>query len=255
MSIILFIGNIGSGKTANAVREIQLNQRPVYTNIETKIKHANLIKGMSTNEKEPSIILKKHIKTVKKRDGSMENIYDFVMNVEFWKKNAIPGCDIYLDEIHNFYDSRNSGSRINRILNNFVALIRRINGNKKSIDGDIIFMTQLTRRADLILREMAHMVVYHIAHFIRYCRCGYFIPLTSEIPDPPKLCPECGNNNLKDGKFRIEVFKFSSVENFDQWKYTKIPSYFRHYFINDIEKYFNLYDTYQWKNLFEDCYM
>ena len=124
--IIIILGNLGSGKSAAAVRDLYNDRsgRITYTNIKTTgIDHVRQIK--------PSNVIKKSIKseTIKK-DGSTEIKYKLDLNKEYWMKQP-KALNILWDEIHLTANSRQSMSAINQIIGRFIAMGRRITGYDK----------------------------------------------------------------------------------------------------------------------------
>lgn len=242
MAIILVVGNVGSGKTASMVYQMLAKRRPVYTNI--RVTGAEHIKTIS-----PDMIIKKEIVGYNKKK---EALYKQSLNYEFWQKTEKP-CDVVLDEIHTVFSSRRSMSHTNRIFSEWLALIRRVLGSTGGIDGDAYFITQLAYRADVILRDMAHRVHYHICHFTRACdECGMSWKHNSEQPEHVYECPECGSLKLTDKNHIIEVYKFASVMACDRWVYTRDRNlYYSRSLLHNIGAVFDRYDTRQWENLFE----
>ena len=250
--IILFLGNLGSGKTVSAIRETQLNKHMnYYTNILPKSKKLtpNIIPI------HPGMLIKKTIiEMKKKRDGTEEPIYKFELNKEFWTEQAKKPLSVVLDEAHDFMNARRSTSKINEILASFLALARRIVGETDG-EGDLIFITQLDRRIDIICREMAHQIRWHVCHYKKTClSCGLTWYENSDFPEKIKLCPGCGNYKLRKHSFKIECFHYANITSFDAWKQFGMQTYHKRYYINNIEKYFSMYDTLQWQNLFQDLY-
>lgn len=246
--IKIFIGNIGSGKSACAVREMCKNPHMnYYTNIiPRKPKQTPNIIQIS-----PGMIVEKIIETDSK--GKEKEKID--LNKDFWIKEAKRPLSVVLDEAHDFMDARRSMSKVNQILAKFLALTRRIVGETDA-EGDLIFITQLDRRIDIICREMSHQIRYHISHYYKSClRCGLEWAETSEMPEKSSVCAHCGSTRLLKHDFRIEVYHFAGISQYEAWKSFGMQSYHRHYIINDIEQFFGFYNTLQWDNLFEDLYL
>jgi len=250
--IILFLGNVGSGKSACAIRETRINSHmKYYTNIlPTKPKITNNIITIK-----PEMIVKKSLVEVKKkRDGTEEPVYKLELNKEFWTEQAERPLSVVIDEAHDFLNARKSMSKINEILTSFLALTRRIVGETDA-EGDLIFITQLDRRIDVICREMAHQIRWHVCHYYKTCmKCGVTWYENSDFPEKQKLCGYCGHFQLRKHSFRIEVFHYADIGAFDAWKEYGMRTHHRRYFINNIEEFFPLYDTLQWENLFQDMY-
>jgi len=248
--IIQFLGLPGSGKTASAVRYIMQDGtgKKTYTNIAIK----NLKNAVLMNS---SMIVKKEIKGYKKCKGGDETpIYDFKFNQEFWQENC-EAKNIVLDEIHTMFNSRRPGAKINIILSDFLAMIRRVLGQSPSGEGDCILISQLDRRIDVIGRDMSTQIRYHIGHVIKSClKCGLSWQENSEMPERIQQCPKCKKWKLKEHSHKTEVWHFANNRDFQAWREWNQKSYYRHYIINDIEKVFPHYDTLQWENMLSEFY-
>lgn len=246
MGIHIYLGNVGSGKTVHAVRDIYKDGsgRKTYTNIKTKMKHQINI--------DPSMIIKREVVDHKqKRDGSMQEVVKNKLNLEFWR-SIKEEINVTLDEAHSILNARKSMSSTNIILTDWIALIRRVLGTS---DGNLTLITQIPRRIDSICREMATKIIYHKCHYKKLCKkCGVTWLEHSEMPESHYKCPLCGSYTLKKYDFKIEAWKFQSMEHFNAWREFAQKSYYDHFMINDIEKYFPLYDTLQWDNLFSEYY-
>ncbi len=243
--IRISLGNVGSGKTAMEVREIALNKthRKTYSNIMTKIDdQINLV---------PSMIIKKVVVGVKKNTG--EDITDLQLNVEFWKNVKKP-INIVLDEAHSIINSRRSMSKANILMTDWLSLIRRVIGAAESGYGEVVFITQLPKRIDTIVRDMATQVRYHVCHYVKSClKCGTYWQENSETPEGLWSCPSCNHWKIKKHSHTVEVWHFDSIVSYEGWKEGWVTNnFYKHYFVTDIEDYFGLYDTFQWDNLFND---
>ena len=233
--IRISLGNVGSGKTASEVRELffDRSKRMTYTNIETSLKNCITLK--------PEMII------IKKPVGK-KIIYD--VNVEFWK-NAKKPINVVIDEAHNIIDSRNSMSRLNRAVTAWQSAIRRVLGESEGDYGELVYITQLLDSVDVRTRDLCTQFRYHICHYMKTCeKCSYIWKENSEMPEKRKSCQYCGNFQLKKSNFTIEILRFSSQDEFNAWKIDRQKTYYARYYVSDIEKYFNLYDTLQWTNLF-----
>lgn len=244
--IKLVLGNVGSGKTASIVREMK--NKPFltyYTNIKTRgLKNVHEIK--------PSMIIKKeHLKT--KRTG--EEVYKYKLNEEFWRNliKSKKGINIVLDEAHTLFNPRRSMSKVNQIMGDFLALLRRVLGGTGQREGQLILITQLSRRLDVYAREMATEVTFYKNHYFVICRkCGVYFRENNESPHKPDECIKCGSYRLEKKNFTIEILKFTNIDDFLIYQNTGNKTYFDHYIINDIETVFNIYDTLQWDNLLDE---
>jgi len=245
--IRISLGKVGSGKTANEVRELVLNKarRKTYSNIKTTL----------TNQidlKSDMIFKKELVKTIKKRSGDTEAVYDYKLNIDFWKKIKEP-INICIDEAHTFYNSRRSLSKKNLIAGDFLALIRKILGSNSTGYGEFILITQNLFKLDVQLRDSANQFRYHICHYKKTCSdCGTSWNETSEMAEPLWVCPRCDNVKIKKHNHFLEIWHFSSMDNYLLWEENHENSFYRHYIVNDIEKYFGLYDTLSFDDLTSD---
>lgn len=248
--IRIILGNVGSGKTALAVREMYLtsNRKKTYSNIVTKIKNCVQI--------QPDMIIKKEIVDYKKnrKTGEKEPIYKHTMNAEYWQGIKEP-INIVLDEAHSIINARRAMSKINQIVTDWLALIRRVLGQAESGYGNLIFISQLSNRIDIIAREMCHNVTYVLCHYVKICgKCYLSWGENSDFPEVREECPRCGSWKIKKHSHIIEVWQFQNMQYYDMWKNFGQKTFFKHYFIKDIEEYFKYYDTLQWDNLFSSYY-
>ena len=245
--IKIYLGNVGSGKTASAVREMFINEnrKKTYSNIVTKLKNQININ--------PSMIIKQEIvDTKKKRSGELEPVYKYKLNTEFWKSIKEP-IDCIIDEAHSIINSRRAMSKINVIVTDWIALIRRVLGS--SDEGSLVFISQLERRLDPIARDMATQVRYHLMHYLKTCQeCFLQWQEHSEMPETLGICPRCRTNTLLKSNHTVEVWHFTSIQSYQFWKDYGQDSFYKHYFIKDISKYFQYYSTLQWDNLFSEFY-
>lgn len=250
--IRIFLGNVGSGKTACAVRDMYLSQkqRVTYSNIITKFKFQKTIM--------PEMIVKKELaKTVRRKSGETEAIYKYSLNIDYWKDviKKQKAINIIIDEAHTILNARRSMSRINIIISDWLALVRRVLGSTEAGHGELCFITQLPNRIDIIAREMATQVRYHVYHYKKTCKtCDHVWAEHSEMPEPRLQCPRCGNFEIKKFGHNIEVWHFANMNAYTGWKEFGAKSFYKHYIINDIEKYFKFYDTLQWDNMFSSFY-
>ncbi len=74
------------------------------------------------------------------------------------------------------------------------------------------------------------------------------------MPEPSFYCLRCGSSRLKVFGHIIEVWKFSTMLDYQAWSEWGNETFYRNYYIHDIVKVFPRYDTLQWDNLFEDYY-
>lgn len=188
----------------------------------------------------------------KKRDGRSEVIYDLKLNLDFWEHHAKKPCRIVIDEAHNIVDARRHSSKQNILMNNFISLLRRITEDPKG-GSDLTLISQLHNRIDSISRDLCTHVRYFICHYNKVCRdCGAAWNENSEMSELYWMCPCCGKGDLSKQNHMVECWHFSDMNNYLMWKQMGMPSYYAHYCVNDIEKYFPLYDTLQWSNLINE---
>jgi hypothetical protein len=242
--ILIFLGNVGSGKTACAVREMYLHQEVKnYSNIKTNLKNNVLL--------DSEMICKKQMTGTKKTG---EPVYEYALNIDFWKDINEP-INVILDEAHSILNSRRAMSKVNIIVTDWIALIRRVLGEDSRGMGDLILITQLPQRIDVICREMATQVRYHCCHYVKRCNdCGSSWNEDTDMPEVYKFCPNCDSINMNRTNFSIEVKVFPNVTAYTMFKIYGMNTFFKHYFVNDIVKYFPMYNTLQWDNMFSDLY-
>jgi len=241
------LGNVGSGKTASIVR--YMKERPYktfVTNIDVNgkdFKHVIKLKA--------DMIIKKEVLSVKK-DGT-EN-FKLTLNIEFWKEllKKYKTLNVVIDEAHIFFNPRRSMSKLNIIMTDFLALLRRVLGSSDGT-GELILITQLSRRLDIIAKEMTNEVTYCIHHFKVYCsKCKCNWRATNEDAESIESCPRCHSHFLKRKNSNIEIYKFRDFESFEMWYINKSKTYFKHFVITDIESIFGNYETLQFNDLFSE---
>lgn len=248
--IKIYLGNVGSGKTACCVREMFLKRkyRTTYTNIRTSIRGMNLI--------DSSMIVKKEIINHVKRAGKLEPVYSMTLNTEFWKQQARQhenGINVIIDEAHTVLNARRSMTKGNTIMTDWLALIRRVLGSSTGTSGDLILISQLPNRIDLIARDMATEIRYHVCLYSVTCKkCGLAWHEHSELPEACDACPRCQSWRLRRHGHKIFVMHFSGMHDFMLFRDMQQKTFYKKYFVTDIEKYFKMYDTLQWDNLFSD---
>lgn len=244
--IKIYLGNVGSGKTACAVREMFMNEnhRKTYSNILVDLPHVIPIKAEMIIKKE-QIGEKKN-----KSTGDLTPIYEYKLNKEFWIEQKDEPKNIIIDEAHSIINSRRSMSKINIIVTDWLALIRRFLGQTESGYGNLIFISQLEQRIDVIAREMCNEIHFHICHYDKVChKCEYYWTETNETPRQKWNCPACGHQKVIKCNHRIEVLEFSSMLAYTNWKMFGDKTYYLRYLVTDIENYFNYYDTLQIANM------
>jgi hypothetical protein len=181
---------------------------------------------------------------------SGEAIFKKSLNVDFWKNCKKP-LSIVLDEAHTILNARRSMQNI--VINDWIALIRRVLGQDSQGCGELVLISQLTNRIDIIARNMSTQIRFHICHFTKSCKkCGFSWSENSNFPEPVYECKNCGSYNILKHNHIVEVYHFDGVASYDAFRMFGSKSYHKHYFVNDIENYFDFYDTLQWDNLISD---
>ena len=245
--IRIVLGNVGSGKTATMVRELIKNDsgRVTYSNIKTP--------HIKNNVEITREMLVKTEQIGMRKNG--EPIIKYSFNADFWK-DAIKkhgAINVVIDEAHTVLSSRTSMSKQNRIMTDFLALLRRILGSNDAGHGELTLITQLDRRLDVIAREMATQVRFNVCHFRKRCKsCGHSWTENNEVPEQQYLCTACGSAKIIKCDHVIEVWHFPNMTAYQAWREFGDKRYHRHYFVTDIEKYFKFYDTYQWESLLSE---
>lgn len=239
-----------SGKTAQMVMFMKNNPHINFmTNIKvfpkTKFKHVEYLK--------PEMVIHKNIISHKK-DGSP--VYEYKLNVDFWKKyiTKTKNLIIIIDEAHTFFNPRRSMSKINIIMTDFLALLRRVLGSSDN-NGQLFLLTQLSRRLDVIAKEMATDINFNVLHYNIKCkRCGYTIQETNETPFGSKMlkCFNCGYPYTTKFNFVIETWCFKNIDSFMMFYNMGMKSYYNRYLLHKINTIFNNYDTFQWDDLMSD---
>lgn len=248
--IKIILGNLGSGKTAFAVREmaLNLNRRKTYSNIKTNLKNQVDINS--------DMIINKEIVDYKKnrKTGENEPIYKFGLNVDFWKNLHEP-INVTIDEAHTILNSRRAMSKVNIIVSDWLSLLRRVLGATDAGFGELTFISQLANRIDVIARDMATNIIYLICHYLKTCeKCGTSWSENSEMPEGYIVCPRCFSHHIFKHTHRLEGWQFPNMQMFQVWHAFGQKTFYKHYYINDIEDYFKNYNTLSWDNMFGTLY-
>lgn len=248
--ITMICGTQGSGKTAAMVREMICDplHKIYFSNIVTKnIKNNIQIK--------PEMIIKKvpvMLPNGKQAISKGNPMYKYSINIDFWKEmtKKYNGLNIIIDEAHTILNARRGMTKQAQPLLDWMSLLRRVLGSTQSGYGRLFLVTQIERRLDIVAKEQSTEVRYHLCHYSKTCKkCGRTINENNEVPDPMYTCPICNIELIKHSHI-IEVWHFQDYPAFINWKYlAKGKTYFKHYYITDIEKVFPLYNTLQWDNL------
>jgi hypothetical protein len=144
-------------------------------------------------------------------------------------------------------------SKKNKVFNTWLTMIRRVLGSTESGSGDLVLISQLSNQVDNIARQLCHQIRYHICHYVKICKkCGNSWNENSDMPEQLRQCPFCGSWEIKKHDHKIEVFCFFGIQAFTGWREFGINTAYKRYIVNDIEKYFDKYNSLQWENLFEE---
>jgi len=242
MTIRIFLGNVGSGKTACAVREIMNSRQMYFSNIITKeVKNNSLI--------DSSMIIKTidvlNLKTNKYKEKLM-------VNKEYWEEQVklFAPINVIVDEAHAILNARRGMAKKSQVFLEWMAMIRRVLGSVDAT-GSLTLISQLERRLDIIAKEMCNEVRYFICKYQKMCsECGHIWSECNEQPELKHECGICGSLQIKKFNHIIECWHFQGMDEFIKWKYLGLKKqFYRHYNILDIEKYFPYYNTLQWENL------
>lgn len=194
----------------------------------------------------------------KKKTGKLTPVYKYSLNTDFWKgiiENEPNGINVVIDEAHSILNARRSMSKVNIIITDWIALIRRVLGGAESGHGTLTLISQLSNRIDIIAREMTTQIIYTICHYSKVCKkCNTMWNENSEMPEGFEICPKCKSWQLRKFNHILEIWHFPNMQYFYMWKEFNQKSFYKHYYVLDIEKYFPLYNTLQWDNLFSKLY-
>lgn len=254
--IRIFLGNVGAGKTISAIKELVDNidnpySLPTYSNIITKEKGKYKLPNNIMLSRD--MLIKKEVVSVN-RNGEEKTKSKF--NAEYWlqARELHEGFNVVIDEAHTLMDSRNFMSRQNKIMNDFLALIRKVCSNPNT-DSTLTLISQLDSRLDINARKMCTEVRYHICLYDKGCnKCGAYWVEHSELSDfkKNKFCPACGGYSMKKFNFRLLVHFFDNMKDYENWRYSNMDTIKQTVKITRIEKYFNFYDTFQMSDLISE---
>lgn len=235
--IRVFLGNLGSGKSVYAVREIVNDEsdRMHYSNMVLK-KVGNFV------HIRPEHVIKKSMVGKK---------IHFDLNLEYWNQQKKP-LNVLWDEVHLTASSRQSMSKVNIVLSRFLAMARRITGFDKRGYGHFTFIAQKERTVDVNIKELCNEIFYFVSHWVVRCEgCGTRLAVNSERQQVER-CIRCGSWKIVKEDLNIEVFVFNNWEKFYRWE-QKIKGrwYVKRYIITDIEQYFRYYDTLQTSDIWD----
>jgi len=245
MTISIWLGNVGAGKTACAVRHMAMTNMHFYSNIITK--------GLKNNTSMSKEMIMKDTEYTDKITGKPKA--KLLVNKEFWEEQVkkYQPISVIVDEAHALINARRGMSKKSLAFMDWLAMIRRVLGSVDNV-GSLILISQLERRIDVIAKEMCNEVRYFICHYTKTCQvCGCYWSENNESCEIRFECPRCTSDGIKKTNILIECWHFQSMDNFVRWKYLGIKrQYYRHYYIKNITDYFPMYNTLQWENLLSD---
>ena len=227
---------------------LNLNNRITYSNIKTELKNQTDIAS--------DMIIKKEIVDYKKnrKTGDDEPIYKLALNVDYWKSIKEP-INVVLDEAHTILNARRAMSKLNIIVGDWLALMRRVLGATDAGFGELTLISQLWNKIDINARDLATNILYTICHYIKTCKnCGSSWQENSEMPEGYIICPVCGTSEIKKHSHNLECWHFPNMQLFQIWHSFGQKTFYKHYIIRDIETYFPLYNTLAWDNMFSELY-
>ncbi len=250
--ITALLGKVGAGKSASMIREMLHNptNMPTFTNIKT-YGIANVYQITA------DMIIRRELLRTKKNG---EKVYKYSVNQEFWQAavKKFGAIRIVLDEIQNIANARRSMSSVNKVVNEWLSMTRRVVGDSPDGRGEMFVIAQMDAQLDSILKGMATSARYHVMHYQKLCHdCHHMWSETNETSEPLWVCPACGAPRQAIVKCNhvIEVWHFASMGLYQAWNEMGRPRrkcYHSHYMINDIESVFDKYDTIQWENMIND---
>jgi hypothetical protein len=198
----------------------------------------------------------KDVLVKEKKNG--EKIFKKAVNSEFWEKTLREEVgdsivNIFIDEFHLICDARNSSSPENREISHWMTLLRKFLMTGNGIRGRAVFITQDINSVDVRFRVLTTQVRYHKCHCMISCEdCGYMEYWNSDMPEKPQKCARCESRHLREYAHRVEIWKFNSWDAAERWQWQGMKTYYAHYYLSGLEKYFRFYDTRQSNTLFED---
>lgn len=139
--IYIITGNVGSGKTLTAIKDIV--DKDIYAITNFKMKNYRNYYRLRYSD----IIIKG------------EKTKDSKINWEFWEnlREEKKNFSIFLDEAHNFISSRSSMSSQNKLFSKWVSQIRKIFSDDEN--NHIFLITQYIKKIDVNFRDMAFGII------------------------------------------------------------------------------------------------
>jgi hypothetical protein len=246
--IKIFLGNLGSGKTLHAVKEIVEDNsgRMTYTNL--------ILKGVNN-----AVYIKPEdvIKKIESDKGKVK----LDLNLEYWQKQKRP-LNVVWDEIHLMANSRSSTAKPNMVLSKFLAMGRRIVGRDDKGYGTLIFIAQKERTVDVNIRELADEIYEHISWNKIHCHdCNLNEVQSSNnarVSDDAliRTCARCHSAALSVSLIRVEVKIFTGSSRASCWENYFDNKHKKSMYLCNLHKYYKYYDTMQiaslWDSFIED---
>ena len=61
------------------------------------------------------------------------------------------------------------------------------------------------------------------------------------MPEGFVLCPSCNNYDIFKYDHKLEVWHFANMQHYQSWRQYSQQTFYKHYYVNDIEDYFANY--------------
>lgn len=141
--IFAIIGGVGSGKSVSAIKKIMSYKNKCFINFNSQAPNSFRLK-------------KEHI--VLEEDNGKKKEYR--INWEFWNKarDKHGNFHLFLDEVHNLFHSRMSGSKWNIMGTMWIAQIRKVLGDSEKTH--IFLISQRLSRIDVAFRDLLHGIIF-----------------------------------------------------------------------------------------------
>ena len=225
--IITIAGGIGSGKSLTAVKHVaeESKRNIVFTNFKLKgIKYHRLKKEDIITEISDE-----------KKSSDKKQVTKSVVNWDFW--NKYKGCDIFLDEVHNLINSRNSMSKQNQLYSEWISQIRKIFGSS----GDQLYLDKLKRLNSTLFNKHIEAVIGKSNNI--YLITQKYRKLDVNFRELYHIHIQCHKKMIKDKVIIINDYYFgddqySAIEYAEMGQKPK-----RAIFLGN--KYFKHYDSYE----------
>lgn len=244
------VGGVGSGKTISLVRDAVTHPRPTLTNFQ--IFHPKV-----TRLKKDDIII-----TTENEKGKKE----LRVNWEFWEGKE--NTNLFLDEVHNLLNSRNSMHSWNKTMQVFFSQCRKLLSDKEDTDFHVI--SQRIDRIDISLRDLMHEIK-HCQSYVQMEVGGKWVTIDQwkyrnnqrfhkyPLRTIPTLVRNKDNKIIKKDLpvLLIMVTCFEGefcVDQYQRWLYEKSKIWSNKYFFVG-NTYFKYYNTHEKVKYGEEVYL